>query len=376
MTDIAPELYDRIVAEFERLVAADDELTALAHEASTYTEAHEYAIRLGEHLSEAFENILSSGVLPDGKMYYNIAERTVRPMLEGNRRMVNEVAAQVQRSLNDAAGIGIAPVAPRPNTDRVDGIINRLTNADVFDDVAWVLGESVVNFTQSCVDDYVQANAEFHASAGLSPKITRITAGHCCDWCASLAGKYDYDYSVMPKDIFRRHRFCRCLVVYDPGDGKYQNVHKKSEWYDNIEEAEIARRKKYGQPISNEEAQRVIRERIASGEYSLRLSRQHYLKHIEGTPQFDSYLASRTSQGKGVQSVLYLSSDEAQDYIRKLAGIGTVRTVGDTVYGQEYATCDKIIGKYYEKGEWHDTKRAMLIYGKRSSHIVPVKEID
>ena len=31
----------------------------------------------------------------------------------------------------------------------------------------------------------------------------------------------------MPKDVFRRHDFCRCVVEYTPGDGKWQNVYNK-----------------------------------------------------------------------------------------------------------------------------------------------------
>ena len=47
--------------------------------------------------------------------------------------------------------------------------------------------------------------------------------GDCCDWCRKVAGVYHS--TDIPDDVYRRHRFCRCTVEYDPGDGK-----KKSAW--------------------------------------------------------------------------------------------------------------------------------------------------
>ena len=35
--------------------------------------------------------------------------------------------------------------------------------------------------------------------------------------------------------------------------------------------------------------QDIIRQRVANGQYSLKLSKQQYLKHVEGTKQFEQY---------------------------------------------------------------------------------------
>lgn len=93
----------------------------------------------------------------------------------------------------------------------------------------WVLGESVINFSQTIVDDTIKTNAEFHYKAGLSPKIIRTSDGNCCDWCDSVVGVYKYP--DVPKDVYRRHKHCQCEVNYYPGDGKYQNAHTKK-WSD------------------------------------------------------------------------------------------------------------------------------------------------
>ena len=120
--------------------------------------------------------------------------------------------------MNEAAGIGIRSIKPELNTDRIDGIVNKVSAAEQFDDVAWALDEPIVNFTQSVVDDAIKANAEFQHQAGLSPKIIRKTSGKCCEWCARLAGTYNYeDVRNTGNDVFRRHSYCRCTVEYSPG---------------------------------------------------------------------------------------------------------------------------------------------------------------
>ena len=113
----------------------------------------------------------------------------------------------------------------KPNSSRIEGIVNKLAGAEKIDDVRWVLKELVKTYTQSLADDYIKANVDGHYNAGLSPKITRICVGKCCEWCEQLAGTYLYQDA--PHDIYRRHERCRCLVTYDPGDGSKQNVWSK-----------------------------------------------------------------------------------------------------------------------------------------------------
>lgn len=231
--DIAPELYEKISAEISGQIEKSQKIKELYELIYTgkadYVQANEFSQELGEIYAAALKNNLSSGVLPDGKMYYNIAERTIRPALTDCYGKVSDANVHIQKALNDAAGIGINAIKPEMNEERVSGIINKVTSADNFDDVAWVLDEPVKNFAQSIVDDSVRANADFHNRAGLNPKITRTVSGKCCDWCSALAGTYNYGEE--PKDIYRRHEYCRCMVLYDPGTGKLQNAHTKK-WVD------------------------------------------------------------------------------------------------------------------------------------------------
>ena len=97
--------------------------------------------------SDALLDVLTPDVLPDGKMYYNIAERTVRPTIEQSHELFSEAAAQIQKQLNENARIGLRAVTPKLDEDRVRGIIDKISDAPLFEDVRWVLGEPIRTLT-------------------------------------------------------------------------------------------------------------------------------------------------------------------------------------------------------------------------------------
>lgn len=227
--DIAPELLERIREAFSRNIEESDEIQALYRViqagTATYAEAEQYGIAAGEALAKAFREHLSSADLPNGKMYYNLADRVVRPLIEEDYDLVAAAAAQVQKSLNEKAGIGLKVQTEAVDTDRIDGIVNSLANADQYDDIAWLLEEPLINLSLSFVTDTLRANVDFQGKTGLKPKIIRKAENKCCKWCRSLAGVYTYP--VKGQNVYRRHQRCRCSVTYDPGDGLRQNVHTR-----------------------------------------------------------------------------------------------------------------------------------------------------
>lgn len=247
--DIVPSLLKKIKSEFEgaRLDSEvlKDLLSKLQHSKASYLDANKYAIEIGEILSKALGTSLMNETLPDGKMYYNIAQRVLMDVLGRNYELVSDYTEQVQKNLNSEAKIGLAAQVPELNQDRIDGLVNRLASEESFDDVKWLLDDPIVNFSQSIVDDSIRKNAEFHHKVGLSPKIVRRVVGHPCKWCKSLEGAYNYP--EVPKDVYRRHGKCRCTVDYHPGNGKKQNVHTKR-WAEDKKKSVIEYRKKIGLP--------------------------------------------------------------------------------------------------------------------------------
>lgn len=269
MEDIAPELLELLRKRFSEKISINPKIRALYKRiregSATYADAEEYAYLIGQALSQTFGEHLSSAALPDGRMYHNIADRVLRPLLEEDHAIVSEAAAMVQTALNQKAKIGIRAQAVAVNTDRLNGIVSKVSNAEVFDDVAWVLDEPVKNFSINVVDETLKANVNFQGKAGLRPKVIRKAERKCCEWCSNLAGVYDYP---VDREVYRRHERCRCVVDYDPGDGRRQDVHTK-QWLQDPEESDkISKRQVLGlragkttvQDISTNAFQR-IRER-------------------------------------------------------------------------------------------------------------------
>lgn len=239
--DIVPELLEKIKEDFFKAAESNAQLERLLlllqNGEATFLDAHEFSTILGKLIAKSLKDNISSAVLPEGKMHYNIAERILNDILGTNHNMVSSYSDRVQNILNQKADIFLNSIKPKINQDRIDGMINRLSYEEKFDDVAWMLDEPVVNFSNNVVDKFIKANAEFQYKAGLSAKIIRTSTGNCCEWCDAIAGTYTYP--KVPKDLYRRHKNCDCVVEYFPSKGsenfgKHQNSHTKKWVSDEI----------------------------------------------------------------------------------------------------------------------------------------------
>lgn len=130
-------------------------------------------------------------------------------------------------------------------TDRIDGIIDRVSDAEEYEKASWLLGVGVLtNFALSIVDDSMRDNLEFQGKAGVPATVKRYTIGYCCDWCQSLVGTYNYP--DVPKEVWQRHRDCNCIIEYTPGKtGKTQYLKSgRQNWYE-IGPEELEQRKNF-----------------------------------------------------------------------------------------------------------------------------------
>ena len=232
MTDIVPALLDGIQKSFKNRVERDSRILRvngrIRDGTATLTDAHVYSQRVGTALSNALREHITADTLPNGELYYNIADRVINPTLMENYELVNETAEDIQRIIDTKDGIGLGSVkAPFPQ-ERVDGLIDKMTDSaiDIANRLVW-LGEPIVNNSEAFFDDYVKENAAFRNGVGLKTTITRITAPGCCEWCSKMAGSYEYGEE--PSDIYRRHEFCRCDVLFKSDKG-VQDVWTKKTW--------------------------------------------------------------------------------------------------------------------------------------------------
>lgn len=246
MDDIVPGLLESIQTQFDERTYASQKLKsalqALESKTATYRDANEFAIEIGDILSEVLSSNITVDILPGGKMHFNIADRLLNATLKKNHDLISAFTIRVQNLLNQKAGLRLKGQTAELNQDRIDGMVNRISSEDDFENIKWILDEPIVNFCQSIVDDSIQKNAEFQTKAGLAPKLIRSVSGHACDWCKNLAGTYEFISA--PTDIYRRHDRCRCIVEYKPSDGRRQDVWSK-DWRDPEREKKIEQRKQF-----------------------------------------------------------------------------------------------------------------------------------
>ena len=259
MADIVPALNEAIESTFQTRMVGDKRIMRLGRRirdgTATLVDAHRYAQYTGENMSKALLANLTEDNLPDGILYYNIATRTVTPSLMTGHRLVNEIAKQIQGIIDEKEGIGLSSVEATFPEARVRGLIDKMTqyDGDYEKSAAW-LKEPIVNNVEAFFDDYIKANADFRHSVGLVTTIVRVAEPNCCQWCADLAGTYEYNNE--PKEVYQRHEFCRCDVTYH-SDKRSQNVWTKEEWAPTEDELK-ARREAHVEIMSAAERQRQI----------------------------------------------------------------------------------------------------------------------
>lgn len=225
--DIGADLLLDITADFQQTYNEDITIRVLESRLNggkaTMEDVARYSERVGEILSQVYDRQVSSDVLPNGRMYWNIAQKVIQEPLVNNYNLVVDASVQALDAENARQGINLKAQRPALNQDRINGLKNKVANAERYDDVAFVLDEPVKNFTRSVVDDAVQTNADFQAKAGLDVKIVRSTTGReTCDWCKRLAGTYDYaDVRKGGHDVWKRHAYCDCRIEYVSSTERY-----------------------------------------------------------------------------------------------------------------------------------------------------------
>lgn len=246
--DVVPELLEKIQHEFNAEFIKNRKILKIqkmiSQGTATYADAHDYSVAVGDILAKVLNKYIYADALPEGRMYFNIADRILSDTLGNNHKLIVHATLQIQELLNKSAGLGLKGVEVPLYKNKIDSMVNRIASEDNFSDVAWMLDEPIVTFSQNIVDEMLKANVEFQAKSGMKPKITRNVSGHDpCDWCNKLAGTYEYPN--VPADIYRRHDRCRCTVEYNPSENKKQNIWTK-DWLTNEEKEQVELRKTYG----------------------------------------------------------------------------------------------------------------------------------
>lgn len=232
MADLGKDLYDQIrkvfEAKYKKATAFGQPLDELRKKIDAgealIIDADLYAMQVGGLISESLQEVLVADVLPDRRLYYELAEQTLGQTLKDTHYMISNVAAEIEEEMNQAIGVGLKPVKVKPDTHRINGLLKIADEAEDFDTVKHILVEPVVNFAQNVVDTSVKENAKFQEDAGLKVMVLReydgvgIHDGERCEWCWERQGKYTYE-NALAAGVFQRHPGCNCLITYTSKKG-------------------------------------------------------------------------------------------------------------------------------------------------------------
>lgn len=287
--DIVPELLEKLVNDYRNRLKYDSELNEIRKRIEKGTaqsiDSERFSVRAGELLKESFSKIVKPEVLPNGQMYYNIANRIIPPNLKENFEQTSKAAVDVIKVQNQRRGGDLArviPAEPDLNQDRIDGLVNLACSKESYAEVEPRVLESFVNFSQSVHADTIGENAKQSSKMGFKPEIKRNADSKCCEWCSSKAGTYNYR-SDMDRDVFRRHENCRCTVEYDPdGSGILQDVHTREKG--TKEELDLNRQKMLEQK-QREKDEKEKQQRKRAAEVAARTDDPKFAEYVLSHPE-------------------------------------------------------------------------------------------
>ena len=128
------------------------------------------------------------------------------------------VFSAVQRALDERLGINLAVIDPGFEKARAQKAGHALADQTVPESTVVRRAESAgENIVRSQHDRIVQKQAEFRDRAGLSCSVIREGGAKCCEWCASVSGKYPA--SDTPQGFWGRHDNCKCSILYETRKG-------------------------------------------------------------------------------------------------------------------------------------------------------------
>lgn len=128
--DIVPKLNKKIEQVFEARIKSDSDIQKAlrADESVDLEKVSLLARRMGTYAYESLKECLNNDILPGGILYWNIATRTIDPLMRKVHGLVCSMADAVLKREDKKASVGIKPVHPEFNTDRINDILNKVTS--------------------------------------------------------------------------------------------------------------------------------------------------------------------------------------------------------------------------------------------------------
>lgn len=132
MKDIAPEMKDKLIKLFKQRVALDPQCKAYNRKLDdgglTEMECTKYIKRIGEIASNVARGVVNQETLPDGTLYWNIAESVLVPFFQEVHEKVITTAEATWKKEDDEQNIHIKIKRPAFPAERIQSILNLWVN--------------------------------------------------------------------------------------------------------------------------------------------------------------------------------------------------------------------------------------------------------
>ncbi len=197
-----------------------------------YREAQIYAEKNANILNQLLREIIDGSYLVDGTIPYDLSSELLPEALKDLHKGVAEYSRDIQTAINKKAGVNIKGQLLEFNDEQIDRVTRfakKISECKSESTFRSFLEAGIDNYSRSIVDDTAKYNAKFNYDSGVAGKIVRTTTNNSCKWCREVAGEYKYPGT--PKDVFRRHQRCTCIVEYFPDKHRYrQDVWSKKKF--------------------------------------------------------------------------------------------------------------------------------------------------
>ena len=224
------EIQEKIKEDFVKKAKKDTRiqkvLKKIKEGKATYEDASDFAKYAGNHIADILDKYLKENLV-DERVTQELAESLLPKSLRLNHQYVADICESVQELLNKKKKIGVKAKRPFYSEHREEGLMNKLVAYEKYKENADTFKQYIENVSMAAVDKSVEVNAEFQYKSGLNPKIQRVAVGHCCKWCQSKVGIWDYgQVKDTGNEVFRRHTNCRCQVLYIPVSYTHLRAHE------------------------------------------------------------------------------------------------------------------------------------------------------
>lgn len=228
-TDIGPELYEAIQADFTTGVNSNSGIQKIMKKVvggkATQTDMSKLSDLFGREASKALKRSLKLVDMPNNTLYWNIAESTIQPLLVRVWENVNYYAAAQQLFADKRDGLAIRIVKGTDPEERARQVMNMAVNSITQSELDNALTDPTITVARKFYDDFQQENARLRNDLGLETTVVRVYddkglhgGKDPCEWCIAREGAYSYE-DAKANGVFERHPGCGCRIEYHTSKG-------------------------------------------------------------------------------------------------------------------------------------------------------------